>query len=212
MKKDFILDFETIGQNIHQLPAIDVSYATFDWDRFCNQPYSFHELVNQVVVKRKLSIEDQVKTHGCSYKESDLQWWMEQPKEVRSNIKPTQNDLTLEVFFTDLINYLQRQGEISHWWSRANTFDPVILDRLAWKVGKNFALDEYLKYWAVRDTRTWIDAKFNFPKKNGFVPISDEEYWNNNFKAHDSAHDVAADILRLQAIHRAENDMEQVEK
>jgi len=44
------------------------------------------------------------------------------------------------------------------------------------------------------------------------VPVSDVDYWNSAFVAHDSTHDVAADVLRLQAIHRAENDLEMVEK
>jgi hypothetical protein len=64
-------------------------------------------------------------------------------------------------------------------------------------------------FWPVRDTRTWIDAKLNFPKQNGFVPLSDEEYWNKTFVKHDSRYDIAADILRLQTIARLENDMEQ---
>ena len=72
-------------------------------------------------------------------------------------------------------------------------------------------MGNYLKYWSVRDTRTFIDAKFDFPKLNAFVPVSDTAKWEYNFKAHDSKHDVAADILRLQAITRAENDLEQIE-
>jgi hypothetical protein len=79
-------------------------------------------------------------------------------------------------------------------------------------VHKDKFLNEYIPFWRVRDTRTYIDASFDFSTKNGFVPIADEEYWNNNFKAHDSVHDVAADILRLQTIHRAQHDMEQVER
>jgi hypothetical protein len=73
-------------------------------------------------------------------------------------------------------------------------------------------LNEYLRWWRVRDTRTWIDAKFNFSQKNGFIPVADTDYWAKYFVAHDSTHDVAADILRLQAIHRAEHDLEQVNR
>ena len=63
----------------------------------------------------------------------------------------------------------------------------------------------------VRDMRTYIDAKFDFETKNGFCPVSDDEAWDRTFKAHDSSWDVLADVLRLQAIVRAENDMEQIE-
>ena len=67
-------------------------------------------------------------------------------------------------------------------------------------------------FWRVRDTRTFIDAKFNFSTKNGFVPVADTEYWEAAFEEHNSIHDISADIMRLQAIHRAENGLEQVEK
>ena len=78
-------------------------------------------------------------------------------------------------------------------------------------VKKDKFLNEYIPYWKNRDTRTFIDAKFNFTTKNGFIPVENKELWEEVFKAHDSTHDIAADILRLQAIHRAEHDMEQVE-
>lgn len=70
-------------------------------------------------------------------------------------------------------------------------------------------LNQYLRFYKVRDVRTYIDAKFNFTTKSGFVPLADEKYWGETFVAHDSSHDVAADVLRLQAIFRAENDLEQ---
>jgi hypothetical protein len=60
--------------------------------------------------------------------------------------------------------------------------------------------------------RTHIDAKFNYTTRSGFIPVADEKYWESAFVAHDSTHDVAADVLRLQAIHRAENDLEQIER
>ena len=66
--------------------------------------------------------------------------------------------------------------------------------------------------WKVRDVRTFIDAKFDFSTRSGFVPLADEKYWNEAFVAHDSTHDVAADVLRLQAIYRAENDLEQTRR
>ena len=72
-------------------------------------------------------------------------------------------------------------------------------------------LQSHLQHWKVRDTRTFIDAKFDFGlKKNGFNPCANEEKWDSVFKAHDSAWDVLADVMRLQSITRAENDMEQI--
>lgn len=209
MRTDFILDFETIGQCARKAPAIDCSYTTFIWDRFLEEPYTFEELISNIQ-KSKLDIKHQVEKYDFSYKEEDLQWWMQKPKEVRKNIVPKPDDLTIDQFVNKMIDYLRRSEKIEYWWSRSNGFDPVILDHLAMAIEKDKFLNEYIPHWKVRDTRTFIDAKFNFTTKNGFVPIADTDRWEQIFNAHDSTHDVAADILRLQAIHRAENDMEQI--
>tara|TARA_B110000503_G_scaffold128289_1_gene199054 strand:- start:1949 stop:2593 length:645 start_codon:yes stop_codon:yes gene_type:complete len=208
----FIFDFETIGQNSRVIPAIDVSYTTFDWDRFTSNPYSFKELVLGME-QAKFDIKDQMVNHGCKYSEADLKWWLEQPAELRRNLKPSaERDLTASQFMTVLLDYLRSAGKINNWWSRGNTFDPIILERIAENANQKYEISSLLRHWAVRDTRTFIDAKFNFNiDPNGFVPVSNVEKWEHNFKAHDSKHDVAADILRLQSITRAEHDLEQVE-
>lgn len=211
----FIIDFETIGQNSREVPAIDCSYTVFDWERFTSDnPYSFKELVLNMEYA-KFDIKDQMVNHGCKYSERDLQWWLDQPAELRTNMKPNPElDLKSDQFVDKLIDYLQQKGNISYWWSRSNSFDPVILERIAQNAGRLEKLGAYLKWWSVRDTRTYIDAKFNFDvpgKKNGFIPVSNIEKWEYNFKAHDSKHDVAADVLRLQTIVRAEADLEQIE-
>ena len=51
-------------------------------------------------------------------------------------------------------------------------------------------------------------GKLNFPKINGFPPLTNEEKWDIVFKMHDSSWDVLADVLRFQQIHRAENDLD----
>lgn len=139
-----------------------------------------------------------------------LDFWAEQSKEVRTRIKPTVNDLTLPEFVSNFHNFLI-ENPVGYWWTRGNAFDPVILERLFSLVGKKEHLNEYLKYWKVRDTRTYIDTKFNFEnEKNSFCPIQDEALWESTFKKHDSSWDILADVLRMQAITRAENDMEQI--
>ncbi len=210
MRTDFILDFETIGQCARVAPAIDCSYITFTWDRFLEEPYSFFELTRNAQ-RAKLSVQDQIQNYDFKYKESDLDWWKQQPKHVRQNIIPKIDDLQVKQFIEDLIGYLRKEGPISYWWSRSNTFDPVILEHLSMSVGKDSILNQLIHWSKVRDTRTYIDAKFNFTVENGFMPVANDEQWALNFNAHDSTHDIAADILRLQAIYRAEHDMEQVE-
>ena len=206
----FILDVETFGQNTQTCPVIDISYITFDFNRFTTSPYTFNEIVAHAE-HQKFDVAEQVKKYGCIVEESTIQWWEEQGKEARGLIKPRADDLSIDKLVPSMIDYLHGET-ITHWWSRSNTYDPIILDRIInynndWKVlSKN-----YLQYWKVRDTRTFIDAKSNFTlKNNGFVPCDDVDLWNSKFEKHNSIHDIAADILRMQYLVRYENNMEQV--
>jgi hypothetical protein len=203
------MDFETLGQDVFEIPMLDCAYVAFDWDRFTSDnPYSLEEIVG-LARKDKLEMTHQVREHGAKYVQRDLDWWLSQSEEAKKTLKPSKSDVRVEVFIDNIINYMSGVGKINYWWSRANTFDPIILQRWAKIVGRKDEIEELLKFWTVRDTRTWIDAKLNFPKKNGFIPLADEEYWNKTFVHHDSRFDIAADILRLQTIARLENDMEQ---
>lgn len=209
MNQHFIFDFETLGQDVFQIPMLDCSYVVFDWDRFMSDnPYTLEELVS-LARKDKLQMIHQVQEHGAKYTQRDLDWWLSQSEDAKKVLKPSSADVRVEVFINNFIDYLKNAGKINYWWSRSNTFDPVILQRWASVVGRQDEISEFLKFWLVRDTRTWIDAKLNFPKQNGFCPLSDENYWNKTFVKHDSRYDIAADILRLQTIARLENDMEQ---
>lgn len=203
-----IIDFETMGKKATECAVIDCSVMVFNWERFLNDPYTIASISE---TKRfKLSIADQVKNYGWKIEKSTLQFWEEQELEVRAKITPKKDDLTVKEFVKQFHEFLVESPKIGYWWSRSNTFDPIILARIFEADDKLLHLEEYLKYWRVRDTRTHIDAKLNFPKENGFVPITDEDQWNKVFKKHDSSWDVLADVLRLQQIYRAENDLDLV--
>ena len=209
MNQHFIYDFETLGQDVFEIPMLDCSYVVFDWDRFTSDnPYTLEELVD-LARKDKLEMAHQVREHGAKYTQRDLDWWLSQSDDAKKVLKPSSVDIRVEDFINNFIDYLKSAGKINYWWTRSNTFDPIILQRWAKIVGRRAEVEELLKFWTVRDTRTWIDAKLNFPKQNGFIPLADEEYWNKTFVKHDSRYDIAADILRLQTIARLENDMEQ---
>jgi len=212
MKKDFIFDLETVGANVHICPIVDMAYYAFEWDRFLENPYSFEELASNIQTV-KLDVRDQVENWKCGFEQEDLKFWQRLPKAARDKLKPTENDLTVQPFCDIILAYLREQRNVDYWWSRSNTFDPIIIWRIMNESGNGHLFSEYLKYYKVRDIRTFIDAKFNFGiKHNGFIPVADEDYWHKTFVAHDSTHDVAADILRLQMIHRAENGHEQTER
>lgn len=210
-KLHFILDFETMGQDVFQIPILDCSYMVFDWDRFTtDKPYSLVELVENAK-RDKVNVKEQCEVYGAKFTKRDLEWWMSQGNEAKKVLNPSKDDVSVGIFIDRFISYIENKT-IGYWWTRANTFDPLILQRWATIVGKFDIITQHLSPWLVRDTRTFIDAKFNFPKVNGFVPVSDEQYWNKTFIKHDSRFDIAADILRLQAICRAENDLEMINR
>jgi hypothetical protein len=204
----FILDYETLANDSTNCAAIDCSYVAFDWDRFADNPYKFDELLG-LTQRAKFDVQDQVKRHKFNVDMSVIEWWQTQAVEVKSLIKPSPNDITIETFLDDMIQYLNDYTPIKYWWSRSNTFDPVILGQQATRGGKLKEINKLLQFWKVRDMRTFIDAKTNFSlKKNDFVPVKDEAQWNKMFKQHSSRHDIVADILRLQTLTRLDMNLD----
>ncbi|MFA7407641.1 MAG: 3'-5' exoribonuclease [Anaerolineaceae bacterium] len=204
--KHLFIDCETMGTNTYDCAVIDFSAFVLDTDIILsNNPYTLKTIVD---VKRfKLNIEKQVAKHGFKVYSDTIKFWQEQPDSVRKRIAPSKDDLTLEDFSHQFLAYLSQYGKIDYWWSRNNAFDPLILWRLFESAGKSKLIYEYLLHWKLRDIRTFIDAKLDFPIKNGFVPVQDEDFWNKVFQEHDSSWDVLADVLRFQAITRAEHDL-----
>lgn len=210
MKWHFILDTETMGSASINCAVVDCSYVCFDWDRFTTDPYTFSEL-ESLAQRSKLDVAHQVKVFGFKVDKDTVDWWSKLPPEVRAMAKPNKNDLTLNQFFDKLNSYLNGFNKIHYWWSRANSFDPIILWRLIDHRPDKNLINNKLPHWKLRDTRTFIDARANFPVKNGFIPFKDETKWAVTFKEHNSIHDIIADILRLQVLIRLESDLDPVE-
>lgn len=206
--KHLFFDFETMGSNVHVCPIIDCSLVAIDWERMTSdEPYSFRELV-EMGETIKVSVKDQMDNYDCSFTKRDFDWWNSQGAEAKKKIKPRDTDLTAKEFCDNFLDILDSYGKIDYWWSRSNTFDPIVLWRTMKACGRADQMDRKLRYNKVRDVRTFIDAKLDFKANNNFVPLKDVTYWEKAFIAHDSRCDVAADIMRLQAIERTENDME----
>lgn len=209
-KIDLIIDFETFGTDASKCAPINMAAFKFDWSRFLVSPYTFEELLNDAE-QYKFRVDSLLKI-GFETERATVDWWKSLPSDIRSQAVPKDDDLLLEEFCDSFISYLGTDN-IQHWWSRSNTYDPTILYRLFRKNdGHYYRMNSHLPHWKVRDARTWIDAKFDFADKNGFVPVADENYWNETFKEHNSIHDIAADVMRLQTICRAENDLKQTER
>jgi hypothetical protein len=209
MKRDFIIDFETLGKRTRTLVVVDCAYTTFDRNRFADNPYSFEELVD-TIQKSKFDVKKQTEL-GFKFGNEDLDWWQSQPPEVQKNLRPCKEDLTYQEFSDTLKKYLDGV-RVQKWWTRGNNFDPPILERIFDLSGELQWFDDSLKFWNARDVRTYVNGVLGFEVSSGFVPVSDETYWKDTFIAHDSRHDVAADIMRLQALIRLADDLELTER
>lgn len=202
-------DFETFGRNVNDSAVIDLSVFIADTDRMVSdKPYNLNTI--DEVKRFKLSVKDQVENYNWKVYEDTVKFWSTVSEEARKHIKPTKNDLTTPEFVDSFLKFLIESGKIDYWWSRSNTFDPLILWRIFDSVNKYNHMNEYLPFWKIRDIRTFIDTKLNYPKKNGFIPIQDEQLWNRSFVEHNSSWDVLADVLRMQAILRAEEELEMI--
>ena len=205
--KHLFIDFETFGRNTQDAALIDLSVFVADTDKMIsNEPSNLHT-INEIT-RFKFSVTDQVDNYGWKVYEDTVKFWATVSEEARKHIRPLKTDLTVEQFVDAFLKFLIESGKIDYWWSRSNTFDPILLWRIFDTVNKYNHMNEYLPFWRIRDVRTYIDVKLDFPKKNGFIPIQDEETWVKNFVEHNSSWDVLADVLRMQAILRAENDLE----
>lgn len=201
--KHLIFDFETFGTDmISGFPVIDIAYYVFDANRFTENPYTFEELISKIQYG-KFDVLAYKEKYGYKPEEDTINWWKNQAPNVRNRIKPKSDDIDDTVFADQFLNYVN-DNKPEYWWSRGNTFDPIIIYRIFKDLNRSHEFNKICPHWAVRDVRTYIDAKFDFSVKNGFVLPE----WEEKFEAHNSVHDVAVDILRFQTIIRAENDME----
>lgn len=193
-----------MAQDPTRCALVNCAYHVFDTDRFIStNPYTFSELLKEIQLD-KFSVINEKKA-GFVIEKDTVDFWQKQTEEVRAQCHPSDQDISREQHVLKLKNYISGK-KISRWWSRGNTFDPVILKTID---------DEYqtgifniLRFWNVRDIRTFIDSKFEFKTRTDFDPFTDTKKWKSVFKKHISTHDVAADIMRMQQIIRAENELE----
>lgn len=199
-----IFDCETMSADAREAAVIDFSVFAFSEEKMLSdEPYSINDYKN--VKKFKLSLRDQISQYKYKVSESTKQFWLEQSKEAQAHIKPLPDDLLLQDFsnqFLSHITSLCKKNRFDRWWTRSNTFDPIILQRIMQDTGGTERFDKLCPHWLLRDIRSYIDGALSFPDNNHFCPIDDEDLWNKHFVAHDSAWDCLADALRIQAILR----------
>jgi hypothetical protein len=203
-----IIDCETMDTNTDTCAVIDFSAMIFTHDKMLSDnPYSLKDY--DKVKKFKLSLKDQRTQYKYTISESTKQFWLEQSKGAQKFILPREDDLTLTQFGSEFFEFLETRSKkrFDRWWTRSNTFDPLILWRILRDLNIDTEFHNMAPHWALRDTRSYIDGALSFPKKNGFTPMEDEKIWDDTFVLHDSSWDVLADVLRIQSIVRSQKGL-----
>jgi hypothetical protein len=204
---NFIFDFETFGQDRFTCALVDCAYLIFDWDRFASDnPYTGKELLGMSETF-KFELKDQLNNYGYKVEKDCIEnFWMKLPADVRVHAEPSEVDRPLAEFIPTLTEHIGSLN-IKKWWARGNDFDPIILRRVSEDLNQTDIYNK-LKFWNLRDTRSFIDGFTMFGHSNSFVPIEDTTAWDKFFKKHVSRYDIMADVLRLQTIVRIKEGLE----
>ena len=192
-----IYDFETLGQNVFECPAISLAALRFDEERFTTNPYSYEELLSECKYI-KFDVQEQVKEYGRKIEQSSLDWWKEQGPKALKKIQPSSNDVSI----SELYEFLSLDVQVHKCdkvYTRGNTFDPILLKSLL----RNFNQTDPAKWWTIRDTRSLFEGMmYGHNISSRFIPEGLEE----KFVAHDPCHDIAMDVMRFQHLARILNN------
>lgn len=182
-------DIETLGTEPGSI-ILSAGLLTFDMHAL----NTFEELVNQGT-EIILDIDSQ-REAGCVENKSTLKWW-EQQGEAAQRVLYAAFRTPVREFYTvmqDRLNLTPFDTQRLEWFARGPTFDMVLTEVMF----KKFNLTPFWKFWLVRDSRTWFDAKGLtleqvkvIPEFAGMIP-------------HNALHDAAWDAWILQRTHTPE--------
>lgn len=212
-----ILDFETFGQEATQACPFEVSLLKFDTKVFeTYEGYTYKQL-EESTVKVKFDVKKFVDELNFTIFKDGLEFWKNKPNSnlIKPNSELDKDPIEALNAISDFIN----NEKLEHWWSRSNTFDPIILWQIIARTDKKYDSrfnDHFrgiLPYWKVRDTRSIIQGMSMFSLKNtNFPPTSNVKIWEKyKHKEHDSSHDIVSDVLRIQYVWRAVTDLPEVD-
>lgn len=199
---NLIYDYETLGTDPSTCAVCSLAMLKYDEDRFLSiEPYTFQELVNSAY-DVKFDIIDQVKNYGRIIEKSTLEWWQEQPKELRNRVlEPSDKDISISELFDVFVKFIG-YDKIDLSYTRGNTFDPVITFHLLKITNPSVKskLHDQLHHWStVRDVRTFIATMaYGVELSTTFIPDGLE----SEFEAHNPIHDIAMDVMRMQSLVR----------
>jgi len=192
MNDAFIYDFETLGQNPRTAPIVSLAAMSFSRDRLTSNPYTYAELLESVDTI-KFDVADQVKNYGKKIEKDTLAWWGKQSKDAQKQLAPSEFDQPITDMPTFMCFNVTKPKVV---YTRNNTFDPIFLEQILNDIGSELPYD----WWAIRDTKSTIDGmSWGIGIRDNFIPTGLTEH----FIAHNPAHDIAMDVMRLQYLAQA---------
>ena len=192
MDNAVIYDFETLSQDQINGVVTCLAILKFDESRFVGKPYTFKELTDDAKVI-KFNVEEQVKKYERKIDKSTLDWWSGQGDEAKEWILPSDNDKDISELYDFFVESMGSTA--TKVYTRGNTFDPILLETIMNQTHKPMPYN----WWEVRDTRSVIEGlAWGSDLENKFIPPDCEEATKHN-----PTHDIALDVMRIQALAQA---------
>ncbi len=190
MANILLFDLETLGPAPTGIVA-SAAFLAADLDI----DYTFDELLS-LVTTIKFNSKEQL-SMGRITSADTLAWWKRQSPAAQSILKPSKEDVSLEVGLRRVAKYCKDNGitRESFGFCRGQSFDfPLIVDLFE-------SLDMQsmwpIAFWRQRDIRTYISAiigKHSMDK----IALPKSVFNELHFVAHNAAHDIAKDFLMMQ--------------
>lgn len=188
-----IYDFETMSQNPVDGVVVSFAMASYDPQRFADNPYTYQEILDKTHYM-KFDVEDQVKNYNRKIEKATLEWWSQQNKEAQKKLAPSADDKSIADLYGFFI--VNKPVNLNKVYTRRNTFDPIFMTSLMKATGNPEPYD----WWSVRDTISYIEGlSYGVDLNPGFIP----EGLEDKFVKHDPTHDIAMDVMRMQALVQA---------
>lgn len=191
-----IYDFETLSQDQQSGVVLSMAMLNFSETRFTGElAYTFDELVD-LTHFIKFDVSEQVKKYNRKIDKSTLEWWNDQGELAKEQLKPSVEDVSIDTLYSFFI--VNKSANVKKIYTRGNTFDPIFMENLMKQINKPMPYE----WWEVRDTRSLIEGlSWGIGLKNNFIPGGCEDFIHHN-----PIHDIAIDVMRIQALVRAINE------
>lgn len=206
MKNLLFYDCDTLSNNSQSGMVVDFSFFMVDERKMLSgTPYTMKSIAE--VKKFKISAEDQ-KENGLKTQKSVIDFWKSLPNDTK-RIAPSKDDITIEQFVNSLILYINTEPQIHFTVVNNKSIQPLFLDTMFKISGKS--IFEHMPINRCLDFQTYLVSKTETTVFD-FCPIDDEEFWQKYYNKNNSSWDVIGNVLRYQAVLRAEHDLENIKR